>query len=98
VLGNLALIAMYSGQKHDEPLSVEVRTTSPERAFHLDLGPSGVELTPSYDDTSASAELALPAEAFVRLVYGRLDPDHTPNSVSATGVELDLLRKTFPGV
>jgi uncharacterized protein (TIGR03083 family) len=98
VLGNLAMVAKYSGQKHDEALSIEVRTASPERAFHLDLGPSGVELTPSYDDTSASAELTLPGEAFVRLVYGRLDPDHTPASVTATGVDLDVLRRTFPGV
>jgi uncharacterized protein (TIGR03083 family) len=98
VLGNLALIARYTGQKQDEPLSIEVRTTGPERAFHLDLGPSGAALTPSYDDTAANAQLALPAEAFVRLVYGRLDPDHTPVSVRATGVDLDLLRATFPGV
>jgi hypothetical protein len=74
-----------------------VRTTSPERAYHLDLGPSGVSLTPSLDDTAA-AQLTLPTEAFVRLVYGRLDPDHTPSSVRATGVDLDLLRSVFPGL
>jgi uncharacterized protein (TIGR03083 family) len=98
VVGNLPLIASYTGRKRDEPLSVEVRTTAPERAFHLDLGPAGAALSPSYDDTAADAELTLPTEAFVRLVYGRLDPDHTPGSVVATGVELDLLRATFPGV
>jgi uncharacterized protein (TIGR03083 family) len=97
VVGNLALVAQYTGQKRSEPLSVEVRTFAPERAFHLDLGPGGVALSPSYDDTAAAAELTLPAEAFVRLVYGRLDPGHTPRSVTATGVDLDLLRKTFPG-
>jgi uncharacterized protein (TIGR03083 family) len=98
VLDNLAMIAGYTGQKSDEQLSVEVRTTGPERAFHLDLGPNGAAISPSYDDTAADAELTLPAEAFVRLVYGRLDPDHTPGSVRATGVDLDLLRATFPGV
>ncbi|WP_151084054.1 maleylpyruvate isomerase family mycothiol-dependent enzyme [Nocardioides cynanchi] len=98
VLGNLAMIAGYTGQKRDEPLSVEVRTTRPERAFHLDIGPGGAALSPSYDDTAANAVLELPAEAFVRLVYGRLDPDHTPESVVAEGVDLDLLRATFPGV
>jgi uncharacterized protein (TIGR03083 family) len=98
VLDNLAMIAGYTGQKRDEQLSVEVRTTGPERAFRLDLGPSGVSLAPSYDDTAARATLTLPAEAFVRLVYGRLDPDHTPDAVTATGVDLDLLRATFPGV
>ncbi len=98
VVDNLALIAGWTGQKHDEQVSVEVRTTAPERAFHLDLGPGGVGLAPSSDDTTADAELTLPAEAFVRLVYGRLDPDHTPGSVEAKGVDLDLLRRTFPGV
>ncbi len=98
VVDNLAQIAGWTGQKHDEQLSVEVRTTAPELAFHLDLGPAGVGLTPSSDDTDATAELTLPAESFVRLVYGRLDADHTPASVEARGVDLDLLRSTFPGV
>jgi hypothetical protein len=39
----------------------------------------------------------LPAEAYVRLLYGRLDPDHTPGSVTE-GADLDLLRSAFPGV
>ena len=98
VLANLPMVAAWSGQKSDHQLSVEVRTTDPERAFHLDLGPGGVGLAPSSDDTAASAELRLPAEAFVRLVYGRLDADHTPGDVSVRGVELDLLRQTFPGI
>jgi uncharacterized protein (TIGR03083 family) len=98
VVDNLALTAQYGGRPTEEQVSVEVRTTDPERAFHLDLGPGGVSLTPSYDDTAADAELTLPAEAFVRLVYGRLDPDHTPASVRARGVDLVLLRRAFPGV
>jgi uncharacterized protein (TIGR03083 family) len=98
VVANLPMVAGWSGQKNDDQLSVEVRTTDPQHAFHLDLGPSGVQLAPSSDDTAASAELRLPTEAFVRLVYGRLDPDHTPESVAATGVDLDLLRETFPGI
>ena len=98
VVDNLAPIAGWTGQKQDEQASVEVRTTEPELAFHLDLGPGGVGLAPSSDDTDASAALTLPAESFVRLVYGRLDPGHTPESVEARGIDLDLLRRTFPGV
>jgi hypothetical protein len=98
VVDQIGLVVGYTGQKHDEQVSVEVRTTNPERAFHLDLGPSGVQLSPSSDDTASDAELTLPAEAFVRLVYGRLDPDHTPDSVQTRGVDLRLLRATFPGV
>ena len=40
-------------------------------------------------------ELRLPAEALVRLVYGRLDPDHTP--VAADSPSLDEVRGLFPG-
>ena len=69
----------------------------PELAFRLDLGPSGATLTPSLDDTAAPS-LTPPTEALVRLVYGRLDPEHPPASVSAEGVDLDLLRAVFPGL
>lgn len=97
VVDNIGMVVGWAGKPSDQQASIEVRTTSPERAFHLDLGPSGVSLSPSLDDTSA-ADLSLPTEAFVRLVYGRLDPEHTPSSVSARGVDLDLLRKVFPGL
>ena len=97
IADGLGMVAGWAGKPSERQVSVEVRTTSPERAYHLDLGPTGVTLSPSLDDTDA-AELSLPTEAFVRLVYGRLDPDHTPASVSATGVDLDLLRTVFPGL
>jgi hypothetical protein len=35
-------------------------------------------------------------EAFIRLVYGRLDPAHSPR-VEAAGADLDELRQIFPG-
>ena len=41
--------------------------------------------------------MVLPAEALVRLVYGRLDPDHTP-SFDGDEADLDELRRAFPGV
>jgi hypothetical protein len=37
----------------------------------------------------------LPAESLVRLVYGRLDPDHTSPVVGPGS--LDDLRPVFPG-
>jgi uncharacterized protein (TIGR03083 family) len=98
VADQLWMIAGWAGKPADEQASVEVRTTSPERAYRLDLATSGPpSLSPSLDDTSAAA-LSLTTEAFVRLVYGRLDPDHTPASVSASGIDLDVLRKVFPGL
>ena len=73
---------------------LRVSTTSPVRHYVLDLGDT-VTLTPT-DGDAVRPELALPAEAFLRLVYGRLDPEHTP-PVEAQNVDLDELRQVFPG-
>ena len=66
-------------------------TTNPAMTFTLDTG--GVTLTPG--STGASASLALPAEAFVRLVYGRLDDD--ADITSAVGITVPELQAVFPG-
>jgi hypothetical protein len=71
-----------------------VSTTDPERHFILETGDS-VSLTESGGEDGL-LELRLPAEAFVRLVYGRLGPHHTP-PVEADGIDLDELRQLFPG-
>jgi uncharacterized protein (TIGR03083 family) len=71
-----------------------VSTTDPERHFILETG-EGVSLTESGGEEGLP-ELRLPAEAFVRLVYGRLGPAHTP-PVETDGVDLDELRQLFPG-
>jgi uncharacterized protein (TIGR03083 family) len=49
-----------------------------------------------HDSEQGPSELRLPAEAFVRLVYGRMDAAHTP-PVEVAGVDLDELRQIFPG-
>jgi uncharacterized protein (TIGR03083 family) len=74
---------------------VRVVTTDPERSFILETGPA-VTLTESDGADEGLPELRLPAEALLRLLYGRLDPAHTP-SVVAKGVDLDELRAIFPG-
>jgi uncharacterized protein (TIGR03083 family) len=79
--------------------SLRVSTTEPERDYILATGES-VTLTPADGEEGLPElrlpELRLPAEAFIRLVYGRLDPAHTP-TVEASGVDLDELRAIFPG-
>jgi uncharacterized protein (TIGR03083 family) len=77
-------------------LTIDVQTTEPTRRFGLELDSTGARLTEGTPE-NATASLALPAEALVRLVYGRLDPDHTPAAVVAEGVELTDLRTVFPG-
>ena len=67
----------------------------PERHFVLTTG-EAVGLTES-DGEESLPELRLSAEAFIRLIYGRLGPQHTPR-VEADGVDLDELRQLFPGL
>ena len=68
----------------------------PRRADVLSVGDK-VELSPGADD-EAEGRLDLPAESLVRLVAGRLDPEHTPTTVHAEGVPLDEIRAIFPGL
>ena len=87
-----------SAQPDGKQRRVRVSTTDPERQFILETG-EAVTLTPSDGDATPEpglSELRLPAEALIRLVYGRLDEAHTPPAESA-GVELDELRPLFPG-
>jgi hypothetical protein len=39
----------------------------------------------------------MPSEALLRLAYGRLDPEHTPQEVKGDPADLDQLRQVFPG-
>lgn len=75
-----------------EPITIE--TAAPGRRFLLTVDPD-VTLVASADPPGAA--LHLPAEALVRLVYGRLDADHTPAGV-ADDARLTELRTVFPGV
>jgi hypothetical protein len=77
---------------------VRVSTSDPERQFTLETG-EAVTLTPSGGEAASEPGqpgLRLPAEAFVRLIYGRMDEAHTP-PVESTGVQLGELRQIFPG-
>ena len=53
------------------------------------------ELSRGVRAVAASPDVTLPAEAFARLVYGRLDAEHTP--AGKHGSALDTLRRLFPG-
>jgi uncharacterized protein (TIGR03083 family) len=73
---------------------VIIATTDPGRTFRVTLDPE-VSVHPL--DGVAAADLTMPAEAFLRLVYGRLDPTHTPSSVAGAPDHLADLRRAFPG-
>ena len=64
---------------------VVVATTDPARTYRITFEP---DLSVQVVDGVAAADLTLPAEAFLRLVYGRLDPAHTPSSVTGDTARL----------
>ncbi len=76
VVDNLTLNARFSGRPDGEERTVAIRTTDPGRDFALRISADGVELTAG--EPGQQPTLELPAEGFCRLVYGRLDPNHTP--------------------
>jgi uncharacterized protein (TIGR03083 family) len=95
------------GKPLGEPFSVRITTTDPARDYLLTAGES-VTLTdwsgPGADGAAGAdgadgdvPHVTMPAEALLRLVYGRLDSDHTPASVSGDADSLTKLRTMFPG-
>jgi len=94
VVDNLGLIARFTGRPTGVPRHVVVGTTDPVREFTVRLAVDAVELGPGGNE--GALDLVLPAEAFCRLVYGRLDAAHTP-VVTGDAAVLDSLRAVFPG-
>ena len=92
VIDSLEMLVRWGGRP-DGSGTIRVHTDDPRRDLTVSLGPDAVSLAPSVD--ASQPDLVLPAEAFVRLVYGRLDPDHTP-AVSDPDV-VARLRAVFPG-
>jgi uncharacterized protein (TIGR03083 family) len=97
IVDGLERLVARAGKPVGEALHIDVTTYDPARRFVLELGDDGARLSPAGGTTAGSPAIRLPTEAFVRLVYGRLDPDHTPPG-SDGDVDLDLLRRAFPGV
>jgi uncharacterized protein (TIGR03083 family) len=94
IVDNLGFIARFTARPTGEEREVWVRTSHPERHFTVRLTTDSAELLEG--DAGEQSDLKLPAEAFCRLVYGRLDPDHSP-AVEENGEVLDTLRRVFPG-
>lgn len=98
LIDTLDQLVARSAKPDGKQRKVRVTTTNPERTFILETG-DAVTLVAADGEAPPElglSELRLPAEAFVRLLYGRLDPDHTPPAES-TGVDLAELRALFPG-
>jgi hypothetical protein len=106
VVDSLDLVARFSARPEGRHVHLEIATTAPDRRFALDLTGDGAAIAPSTGSGSpsastgsrADADVTLPAEAFIRLLYGRLDPAHTPSGISDAGGVLAVLRSTYRGL
>jgi len=80
-----------------QPMRVRVRTAGPDRDLLLSVA-DNVTLEDWAAGQEVDGVVSLPAAAFLRLVYGRLDEAHTPAvEVDGPSGTLDDLRRVFPG-
>jgi uncharacterized protein (TIGR03083 family) len=94
LIDTLGQLVGRAGKPGGAQRRLHVSTSSPVRHFTLETGETVTLTASGYSE--GLPELALPAEAFIRLVYGRLDPAHTP-AVETRRADLDELRPVFPG-
>ena len=91
-------LAPRLGQTLADPFAVRIKTTSPDRDYLLATADTVLMTEYPADGTDVPVgEVDMPAEALLRLAYGRLDPAHTPASVTGAPADLNQLRNIFPG-
>jgi uncharacterized protein (TIGR03083 family) len=95
LIDTLPGVAAWAGKPTEPGQVITVQTTAPRRRFILATGPE-VTLAPDEDPVTDTTKLRLAGEALIRLVYGRLDPAHTPAQLAADPT-LPGLRAMFPG-
>jgi hypothetical protein len=93
-------LAPRLGKPQPEPFEVRITTTEPARDYLLSSGDKVSVVNWPGEEAVGDGEVphvVMPAEALLRLSYGRMDPKHTPSSVSGDAAALDKLRAIFPG-
>lgn len=96
LVDTVAALVARGGKPQGRDFDLHVHTTAPDRDFVLSVHATAELRMFTGDRTDGS--LDLPAEALVRLVYGRLDAAHTPDvRLVADEITLDDLRRVFPG-
>jgi MDMPI C-terminal domain len=96
LIDTLGPLAERIGKPQGKAFRLHVQSSAPTRSLVLRVG-DAIELT-DWDGGSNDGVLRIPAEAFLRLLYGRLDPAHTPAIELTAPIALDDLRHVFPGV
>ena len=99
LVDRLPLVASRAGHAEaageDRPYAVTVETTGPVRRFGVSVT-DAVGIAPVRGD-GVGADVELGAEAMLRLVFGRLDPDHAPLVAVGQLPTVDRLRRVFSG-
>ena len=95
VVDNLDLIGRFAARGTGDPGTITIGTTEPKRSFAVTIKADGAAFARA--ELAGQPDVSMPAESVVRLVYGRLDPEHTPQTVVAEPATLDQLRAVFPG-
>lgn len=97
--GPIAFLLGFAGKidaLDGREVTLRVETTAPDRVLGLELG-EAIRLAEA--PSTADGVLSAPAEAVLRLIAGRLAHARTPAGVALSGnaVQLDQLRRVFPG-
>jgi uncharacterized protein (TIGR03083 family) len=95
IMGPLSRTAGFAGKPAGDSFRVRVGATDPDGDYLLEVADS-VTLSDWAPGTDTDGQVRVPAEALLRLVYGRLDAEHSPE-LSADGIDFDRLRAVFPG-
>ncbi len=89
-------LAARVGKPTEGSFTLQVTTTDPDRSYALVT--DGVRLE-RWSEREVAGVLRLTSEELLRLVYGRLDPDHARSvQLDATDVTVDDVRAMFPGL
>ncbi|MHB8379491.1 MAG: maleylpyruvate isomerase N-terminal domain-containing protein [Acidimicrobiales bacterium] len=93
LLDSIQFIVSRTGVPTGDIKNVTLRTSEPTRNFSLVLDLDSVDFVEARHD--GAVDLEIPAEALIRLIYGRLDDEHTTDDL--TGAVVSELRQVFPG-
>jgi uncharacterized protein (TIGR03083 family) len=98
LIDQVSWLAERTGRPGEQPLRVRLRGDAPEADLLLDVADK-VTLVPwPAEGPDVDGEFRMPAEALLRLFYGRLDPGYTPPmEISGDPALLDRARAVFPG-
>jgi uncharacterized protein (TIGR03083 family) len=95
ILPGIARLVGFTAKPNGRTARIHVTTSEPAHEYALTIGEQS-SMVP-WDGGESTGSLEIPAEAFLRLIYGRLDPANTPDGIKVEGVSLDDLRSIFPG-